>query len=263
MIGHGLEPGEQRQLEERGYVVRERVFSDSELEWIRAACEALTARVVEAGAAARTPHIPAGSYVFQLVPSLITMLKWEPDHPEVVMGIEPFAHFDPELRKWGEDPRLCEPAQALCGAPEVELFTEKLNLKRGRTGGAIVLHQDHPYWVDSSEHPEDICTAVVFLDDSHRENGCLEVLPGSHRGGPRRGKQMYGFGKFELPTGTDEEAGLVALEVPAGSAVFFGSLLVHRSTPNRSPDDRRALLFSYQPAGRPASVEGFKKLVAK
>lgn len=41
----------------------------------------------------------------------------------------------------------------------------------------------------------------------------------------------------------------VPLEVPAGSVVFFGPLLVHKSEPNLSAKDRRALLYSYQPAG--------------
>jgi ectoine hydroxylase len=44
---------------------------------------------------------------------------------------------------------------------------------------------------------------------------------------------------------------LIPLEVPAGSVAYFGSLLVHRSAPNRSDKDRRALLYSYQPAGEP------------
>ncbi len=44
---------------------------------------------------------------------------------------------------------------------------------------------------------------------------------------------------------------LIPLEIPAGSAVFFGAFLVHRSLPNRSGEERRALLYSYQPAGHP------------
>ncbi len=43
--------------------------------------------------------------------------------------------------------------------------------------------------------------------------------------------------------------------MPAGSVVFFGSLLVHRSLPNRSDKDRRALLYSYQPAGLPHALD--------
>jgi hypothetical protein len=37
--------------------------------------------------------------------------------------------------------------------------------------------------------------------------------------------------------------------------VFFGAFLVHRSLPNRSDKDRRALLYSYQPGGYPSGVE--------
>jgi ectoine hydroxylase-related dioxygenase (phytanoyl-CoA dioxygenase family) len=41
------------------------------------------------------------------------------------------------------------------------------------------------------------------------------------------------------------------LEVTAGTVAFFGAFLVHRSLPNRSGVDRRALLYSYQPLGHP------------
>jgi ectoine hydroxylase-related dioxygenase (phytanoyl-CoA dioxygenase family) len=44
---------------------------------------------------------------------------------------------------------------------------------------------------------------------------------------------------------------LIPLEVSAGSVAFFGAFLVHRSLPNNSNEDRRALLYSYQPAGNP------------
>ncbi|MGH7949884.1 MAG: phytanoyl-CoA dioxygenase family protein, partial [Candidatus Binataceae bacterium] len=43
----------------------------------------------------------------------------------------------------------------------------------------------------------------------------------------------------------------VPLEVHAGAVVFFGPFLVHRSLPNRTGADRRALLYSYQPTGYP------------
>jgi hypothetical protein len=81
------------------------------------------------------------------------------------------------------------------------------------------------------------------------ENGCLEVVPGSHRNGEAPRKAIDGFGANEM----DESAfkgKLVPLEVPAGSVVYFGSLLIHASAPNRTAGDRRALLYSYQPAGR-------------
>ena len=249
---HRLSPAEAWGLERDGYVVREGVVAGDELARIQSACEALVARLV--ARELTTPRIPAGSYLFQADPELATIVKWEPEHPDVVQGVEPFAHFDAELRAWGEDARFVDPIRDLLGCAGVELFTEKLNVKRAQVGGPIVLHQDHPYWVANSVDASQIATALLFLDDAHRGNGGLEVLPGSHAAGPREGGAKRGFGRFELPPGSIDERELVTLEVPAGSVVWFGSLLVHRSLPNRSGGDRRTLLYSYQPAGRPPSV---------
>lgn len=256
----GLAPAERERLAKDGYLVRERVFDAAELGAIGAACEALVARV------RRTeglygPSLPVGSYRFQANRALCTMVKWEPEHPDEVQGVEPFAHFDDDLRRWGLDPRFTAPIAGLLDVPAVSLFTEKLNCKRARVGGPIVLHQDYPYWVDSAEDPAAVATAMLFLDDADRTNGCLEVVPGSHFGGVRPGRTERGFAKFEMDPAAEEAAQLVALEVPAGSVAYFGSLLVHRSTPNRSAQDRRALLYSYQPRGRAHSVAGLAKLL--
>jgi ectoine hydroxylase-related dioxygenase (phytanoyl-CoA dioxygenase family) len=99
-------------------------------------------------------------------------------------AIEPFAHLSPELEAWAYDPRFTEPMQDLVGHPEPRLFTEKLNLKRPRIGGVNPLYQDYPYWVGEAEVPEQVATAMLFLDDSTLENGCLRVVPGSHLKGP-------------------------------------------------------------------------------
>lgn len=256
---HRLDAAERARLAREGYVVRERALGKTDLAQIRGACEALVARVMASDPG--TPKIPAGSYCFQGDPALCTIVKWEPDHPDVVQGVEPFAHFDPALRDWGRDPRFVEPMYDLLGTGAVDLFTEKLNVKRARVGGPIVLHQDYPYWVSNSEDPAEIATAVLFLDDATRDNGCLEVLPGSHLEGVRSGGSKRGFGGFEMDPESVPPAALRSLEVPAGTLVFFGSLLVHRSAPNRSGADRRTLLYSYQPAGRDASVVSLARLL--
>jgi ectoine hydroxylase len=254
-----LDADERVELASTGYVVREGVLDVAELERVRSSCEDLVARLV--ARAPTTPKIPAGSYCFQADPGLCTIVKWEPEHLDVVQGVEPFAHFDAGLRAFGLDPRFTDPMLDLLGVDGVSLFTEKLNVKRGGVGGPIVLHQDYPYWVANSENAAEIATAVLFLDDTTRENGCLEVLPGSHRDGPREGGGGIGFGAFEMDPAAVPEAALVSLEVPAGTVVFFGSLLVHRSAPNTSAGDRRTLLFSYQPAGRAPSVAALAKLL--
>ena len=191
-------------------------------------------------------------------------MKWEPAHPDVVQGVEPFAHFDDALRDLAGDPRFVEPMKDIVGAEELSLFTEKLNVKRARTGGPIVLHQDYPYWTEISDGAGEIATAIVFLDDANRENGCLEVLPGSHARGVLAAEAGRG-----LRQQRDGDRGLRRVAARAryrcrpAAMVFFGSLLVHRSLPNRSGRDRRVLLYSYQPAGRRQSIDGFMKMAGR
>ena len=89
----------------------------------------------------------------------------------------------------------------------------------------------------------------MFLDDADLANGCLEVARGSHRLGVQPGRTVEGFARFEMDSAAFADAELVPLEVRAGSVVMFGPLLVHRSLHNRSQEQRRALLYSYQPVG--------------
>jgi phytanoyl-CoA hydroxylase len=155
------------------------------------------------------------------------------------------------LRAWAGDPRFIDPCKSIVGHDDLVLFTERLNVKRAPTGGKVILHQDSPYWRTENSVAHRVATAMVFLDDASRANGCLEAAPGSHKEGVRPMRAVDGLGSLEMETDQFDHSRLVALEVGAGGVVFFGAFLVHRSLPNRSVVDRRALLFSYQPAGYP------------
>ena len=192
-----------------------------------------------------------------------TTLKWEPNAPHVVQGIEPFAHICPSLRDWGLDARLVDPCKAIVGQEDVELFTEKLNVKRAQHGGDIILHQDFPYWENMTPIAHRVATAMLFLDDADLENGCLEVARGTHTSGKFKQKDELGFGSLEMDMDAFDLGKLQPLQVKAGTVAFFGAFLVHRSLPNRSSRDRRALLYSYQPAGEPHAVELLKSIRSK
>jgi hypothetical protein len=251
VAGHHLTAHEQERLEHDGYVVREDAFTLDEVAEITGHCEALVERVV----ANRQGHrITVGSYVFD--PDMLTgvTIKWEGDS-DVVHGLEPFAHMAPELETWGYDPRFVDPMVAFVGDDNPILFTEKLNLKRPYKGGPNPLHQDFPYWQFAID-PHRIATAMIFLDDASVENGTLWVVPGSHTQGQWRNRtDSDPFGNLEIDPELDVAGKAVPLEVAAGSVVFFGAFLVHKSQPNTSGKDRRALLYSYQPAGQPHARE--------
>ncbi|HLY78982.1 MAG TPA: phytanoyl-CoA dioxygenase family protein [Caulobacteraceae bacterium] len=248
-----LSADELRQLDVDGFVLRQGVFDAAECAAIARNCEDLIALLERAGR--RKKHV-VGSYMFEIQREAATVVKWEPGAPEVVQGVEPFAHISPALKAWGLDARLVDPCKAIVGQDELMLFTEKLNVKRARHGGPIVLHQDFPYWENMTPIASRVATAMLFLDDATLANGCLEVAPGTHKAGkwPQR-TDADGFGSLEMDPGAFELGRLQPLEVPAGTVAFFGAFLVHRSLPNRTDGDRRALLYSYQPAGQPSGLE--------
>jgi len=258
-MGHRLSDSEHEALRRDGYVVRERVFDPDECAAITAACEALVdGLVAHRQAERRRYHI--GSYTFD--PDWLTgvTIKWEGDS-DVVHGVEPFAHIDEALAAWAHDERFLEPSRDVLGEDDLNLFTEKLNLKRPFVGGANPWHQDHPYWDGYADEPENKVTAMLFLDDSTLENGTLQVLPGSHvRGRARTRTDRDQFGNLELDPREAEGKRPVPLEVPAGSVVWFGPFLIHKSEPNTSDRERRSLLYTYQPARCLSGVEYQRRL---
>jgi ectoine hydroxylase len=237
---------ERRRMESDGYVLRERVFDAGEVARITAACESLVDDLVKDRVQRR---VTVGSYVFDSDRDRGVTIKWE-GSSDVVHGIEPFAHLSPVLEGWGYDPRFVGPMVDFVGDPQPALFTEKLNLKRPHHGGVNPLHQDYPYWEGFADDATRIATAMLFLDAASTENGTLQVVPGSHRRGkwPTR-SDKDAFGNLEIDPAEENGTTAVALDVPAGTVVFFGPFLVHKSAPNTSDKERRSLLYSYQPAG--------------
>jgi ectoine hydroxylase len=246
-MDHRLSEGERDAMVRDGYVVRERVFDRDECAAITAECEALVDDLVAHRRAERKRY-HVGSYTFD--PDWLTgvTIKWEGDS-DAVHGIEPFAHINEPLKAWAHDRRFVDPSKDFLGEDEVNLFTEKLNLKRPFVGGKNPWHQDYPYWDGYADEPSHKVTAMLFLDDSSLENGTLQVLPGSHaRGEARTRTDKDMFGNLELDPREAEGKRPVPLEVPAGSVVWFGPYLIHRSEPNHSDKERRSLLYTYQPA---------------
>jgi hypothetical protein len=259
-MDHLLTDEERQGLARDGYVLRRGVFQASEVAEMTAACEQLVSRLVAGRQGERQVF---GSYVFDLDEDADTMIKWEGDS-DVVHGIEPLAHLSPELEQWAGDERFVAPMIDLVDDPAPELFTEKLNLKRPLHGGHNPLHQDFPYWENFAADASRVATAMLFLDDATLENGTLQVVPGSHKDGKwttRRDRDD--FGNLEIDPSQEEGLETVPIEVEAGSVVYFGAFLVHKSAPNQSSKQRRSLLFSYQPRGLPHTRQLMRDLREK
>jgi len=241
---------------ENGYLVREAAFSPIECAAIARECEALLDELVNRPA---TRTVVSGSHPLSLHEDIGVTVKWERERRDQIRGVEPFAHIAPALDAWAHDPRFTEPCRFACGAEAVDLFTEKLHTKRARTGGEIETHQDFPYWEFFAPQAARVVTAILHLDEATRTNGCLEVAPGTHRDGVRPFRPgATGIDALRMDPAQFDASTLVPVEAPAGSILFLHAMVVHRSAPNASDHDRRALLFSYQPAGYPHSREALR-----
>ena len=106
-------------------------------------------------------------------------------------------------------------------------------------------HQDERY---IATRDRSLVGAWIAVDDANEENGCLRVIPGSHRTGYLWPTRAHGrpdeFDFSDECYGFDESAE-VPVEVEAGSVVFFNGYLLHRSLRNRSRSPRRALVNHY------------------
>ncbi len=144
-----------------------------------------------------------------------------------------------------------QPMQQLIGG-EIFHYHHKMMLKEPHIGGAWEWHQDYGYWYSNFLCP-DMASCMIFVDRATKENGCLQVLRGSHKLG------RLDHGKAGDQTGADLERvevicnGLetVYCEMEPGSLLFFHSNLLHRSDANESSESRWALICCYSASTNP------------
>ena len=130
---------------------------------------------------------------------------------------------------------------------EVYHYHSKMSIKKPRTGGAWSWHQDYGYWYQNGCIWPDMGSAFIAVDPNTRENGCLQVLKGSHKMG------RIEHGQFGDQTGADPERTTAAakvmetvyVELDPGDTLFFHSNTLHRSNQNTSDDPRWSLICCY------------------
>lgn len=133
---------------------------------------------------------------------------------------------------------------------EVYHYHSKMIMKDPKVGGAWTWHQDYGYWYQNGVLTPQLTSVMVAVDGASKENGCLQVIAGSHHCG-RLDHILTGD-----QAGADRERveeilrrmPLVYVEMEPGDAVFFHSNLLHRSDQNRSEHPRWAMICCYNAA---------------
>ncbi len=145
--------------------------------------------------------------------------------------------------------RMVRSAEKILGG-EVYHYHSKMIMKDPKVGGAWTWHQDYGYWYQNGVLMPWLTSVMIAVDPARKENGCLQVLRGSHQCG-RVEHVLTG-----QQAGADMERvehllnrlELVYVEMDPGDALFFHCNLLHRSDQNRSEQSRWTMICCYNAA---------------
>ena len=144
--------------------------------------------------------------------------------------------------------KIVNAMQTLLGEGQVCHFHSKLMQKEPQVGGAWEWHQDYGYWYKNGFlFPDAMISVMVALTEATKENGCLQVLRGSHKlgrlehlfAGEQQGADML-FVEESLKL-----FDRVYVELNPGDFLFFHSNILHMSEANLSDRPRWSLISAY------------------
>lgn len=142
--------------------------------------------------------------------------------------------------------RIVDRVQQLLG-DEPYHYHSKMIMKDARVGGAWAWHQDYGYWYQNGVLTPNLCSVSIAIDAATKENGCMQVLRGSHAmgrvehilSGEQAGADM------ERVREAMKRYDLVYCVMKPGDALFFHSNLLHASARNDSDQPRWSMICCY------------------
>jgi len=201
-----------------GFVVAKGLFSRDDMEAITAWTDEVTNR----------PEEP-GKVMMYFEQSLTESNK------RIISRIEDLATHHPQFRELFRGQKMQGSVGELFGEDAV-LFKDKINFKMPGSDG-FKAHQDmQAGWTDYAKLH---ITAMITIDESTIENGCLELAAGHHD------KGLIGAMWEPLTDSALDNITYVAYPLHPGDTVFFDSYAPHRSAPNKTDTPRRVIFATY------------------
>ena len=212
----------------QGYLIFESLIIGQRLEWYVSVFDEL----VERG---RELHEPAPHFSLEL------NADGSP-RPGLLHKVQGVCVVEPRILELAREPAIVKRVVPLVGHQEVDVFGTKFFPKLAGGGTSTHWHQDNYYFGATSER---VVSCGCYLEAANPDNGCLRVVPGSHRSRSivehRQKQGMHG-------SWTDvDEAAAVDIAVPGGSVVLFSANLLHGTNDNRSNRSRYSTAWHYIP----------------
>lgn len=224
-----------RQYETQGYLVVEDVFSDESIRTLKDEADRVMETVINASLATGRESERL-DIIDQQGQQMVRTIK----------GI-----IDLSLTYSRMEQALREPISEIIDG-EPCLLAEKLNYKQPLPEPVdqfdlpsdISAFKTHSDWAHLTQYPQSFLTTAVLIDDHKPDRGPLHLWPGSHT--REHDHRKVEDRVLQVPSDELNKPG-EDLIAPAGSVVFFHSLLLHSSRPNKSGLPRRMMHFIHYP----------------
>jgi phytanoyl-CoA hydroxylase len=224
-----------------GYLVVREVLSRDHVEQCLAALASLAADP------ALQPGQPNDSGAFiALEPAADPSRATVTTRADLIRKFGNFTDASPALLRAAMSARLHTTLDALMGQGRL-LLQEMALVKPPKVSGEKPWHQDAAYFRGSD--PYLMFGVWIALDPATRENGCMEVIPGSHLRGPAPHVPAEDINLCTIRPDLVRLDERVALPMDPGDVLIFHSLIHHYTAANRSDQRRRALQFHYHQVG--------------
>jgi ectoine hydroxylase-related dioxygenase (phytanoyl-CoA dioxygenase family) len=226
-----ITPEQWKHYQAHGYIIVRDLFAPDDVREMVAECDAIH----------RGDYGELFTGSAQLEPEFAEAAKQNPELAKLARKFSAVVERSAIFRKYLLKEKLVSILRDILG-PDILLFRDILMMKPAKVGSKMPWHQDSNYW---PIRPTDLCSVWTALDEATIENGCMRVVPGSHKLDLIESKQKGSPFLLDEQIAADQ---IVDVPLKPGSSLFFHSRLLHGSEPNRSDKSRRAFITSFMSA---------------
>ncbi len=166
-----------------------------------------------------------------------------PPRPGEVWELSAVSRGSPEIARHTHDAAIARLAAAALGCARIQLLQDTVLVKPALVGGEVAWHQDHTY--TGYLAPPRMASVRLALTECTIENGCLEVIDGSHEWGQVGDVRALSEPSVADALGDRAAAWIdrvVPLELEPGDLSIHHCFTFHRSGANRSARTRKTLI---------------------
>lgn len=150
---------------------------------------------------------------------------------------------EPRVLDLAREPVILDRVESLVG-PNIDMFGSKFFPMMAAGATSTGWHQDNHYFGTNTDR---VISCAIYLEETDVENGCLRIVPGSHRTGElvphTHGTGNYAHGEWAEV----EESKALDVVCPGGTVVFFSANLLHGARPNLSGRTSYRTAWHYLP----------------